>query len=227
LNFACPAAKVLRRGRGGALLSEPTLAIEIMKRVRDSVNCPVTVKLRIGRGTAESSKENLYQILTGAKEAGIDVVTVHGRTVAENYRGEADWDYVGRIKKDFKDMTIIGSGDLFTVDEVVRVINKTAVDGVLIARGAIGNPWIFSELRAYFQNKTEPKPPNISEQKRVILHHFELVRDIYPGVKAVRYFRKFLAGYCKRRPNRKAVLLSLIEAKSCDEFVKRLNRWYK
>ncbi len=226
LNFACPAPKVLRRGRGGALLGEPDTAIEIIKTVRDIITCPMMVKLRIGRDKSEQSQEKFWQIVEAAVNEGVDAITVHGRTVINSYHGKADWEIVSEVKRRFPLLTVIGSGDLLSAQMALGALNDNGIDGVAIARGAIGNPWIFSELKAHFDGNGKQGAAAIKEQREVILHHFELVCELYPDKKAVRYFRKFLSGYCKFYPQRKAVLVSLMDARKREEFVQRVERWY-
>jgi len=220
LNFACPAPKVLRRRRGGALLNEPEKAIKIMKMVRSDITCPLTIKIRAGNDKTNESKERFWQIIEGAVNAGVDAITVHGRIVQNSYGCKADWQIVNEVKKRFGSMTVIGSGDLLRADRIIEVLDS--VDGAAIARGAIGNPWIFRELRAHFDGNDKYEAPTMEEQEEVILHHFELVCRLYPDKKAVRYFRKFLTGYCKPHPQRKAALLSLMEARKSDEFIQKV-----
>ncbi len=224
LNFACPAPKVLRRGRGGALMDEPEKAVEIIKMVRSEITCPLMIKLRAGRDKSNESKGKFWQIIEGAVDAGVDAITVHGRMVQNNYRGKADWQIVGQVKRRFGSLTVIGSGDLLRADRIIEVLN--GVDGAAIARGAIGNPWIFRELRAHFDGNGKYEAPTMEEQEEVILHHFELVCRLYPDKKAVRYFRKFLTGYCKSHPQRKAALVSLMEVRRSDEFIQKVKHFF-
>ncbi|MFA5424385.1 MAG: tRNA-dihydrouridine synthase family protein [Phycisphaerae bacterium] len=225
LNFACPAPKVLRRGRGGALLAKPDTAIEMMKAVRGAVKCPVMVKLRIGRDESDESKEDFWTILQAADDEGIDAVTVHGRVVINSYRGKADWNIVSQVKQKFSSLTVIGSGDLLSAQSALDALRDSKIDGITIARGAIGNPWIFSELKAHFDG-CGYEPPTIKEQKELILHHFELVCRLYPDKKAVRYFRKFLPGYCKYHSKRKEALLFLMEARTSEQFISKIEQLY-
>lgn len=226
LNFACPAPKVLRRGRGGALLDEPDNAIEIFNRVRQAVDCPVTVKLRTGINSTSQSREKFRRIVESICRNGADALTVHGRTVSKYFRGKADATILKELKQKFPDKTIIGSGDLMTADDAIRLPGETGIDGVTIARGAIGNPWIFTELRSYFNGEAAPAEPTLLQQHRVIQQHFEDILRLYPPRKAVPYFRKFLAGYCKRHPERKKAQAALLAAKNHDEFSTALDVWY-
>ena len=150
LNFGCPVRKVLGRCRGGFLLSEPENALAIVKAVIGSVGGrrPVTLKMRRGFDDSAESERNFFLILDGAFELGVAAVTVHGRTVKQRYVGPSNWNFLARLKRHAGSHTILGSGDLFTSAAVRRMMDETGVDGVTVARGAIGNPFIFRECRA-------------------------------------------------------------------------------
>ena len=226
LNFACPAPKVLRRRRGGFLLQQPQKVIEIYRRVRDSVNCPVTMKLRAGYGHGQQSLDNFWQIISAVSGDGIDAIVIHPRTVLEKFSGFADFQILTEVKRAFPQTIIIGSGDLFEADVIVDKMRKSGIDGVAIARGAIGNPWIYRNLRAAFEGKAKPPSPSLPEQRQVILEHFYCVNSLYKAPKSVRYFRKFTAGYCKLHPQRKKVQLALLAAQSEEQFIDTTNYWY-
>jgi nifR3 family TIM-barrel protein len=226
LNFACPAPKVLRRGRGGALLSEPDIVIDSLKAVRDVVGGPVLMKLRIGVDHKPQSLDNFWKIVTRSIENGVDALIIHGRTVSERFRGKADWDLLAAVKSRFPDATIVGSGDIFDPAETLDLMKRTGLDGFVVARGAVGNPWIFRDLRCVWENRPIPPPPDLAEQRLVILEHFERSLKDYPEKKAVRIFRKFFAGYVRRHPKRKPALLALMKAKTRAEVGIALNTWY-
>ncbi len=226
LNFACPAPKVLRRGRGGALMKDPRRAISIMKMVRNNISRPMSVKIRRGFNNSEQSADNYWELCEGAVAVGIDALVVHGRTVTDHYRGKADWDIVVRTKKRFPDTLVFGSGDIFSAADVQRRLADGLIDGVIIARGAIGNPWIFSEARAILQGKPLPEPPDVTEQGAVMKRHFELVRAVYHERKVVAYFRKFAVRYCKRHPERKKVQMQLITDKTSEAVLDSIKQWY-
>ncbi len=226
INFACPAPKVLHRGRGGALLNHPSRVIEIFKAVRDAVACPVMMKLRIGLNHKPESVENFWEIVTRAIEQGVDALVIHGRTVDERYRGKADWELPTAVKKRFPDTTIIGSGDIFDAAATVELMEKTGLDGFIVARGAVGNPWIFRDLRCVWENRPVPAAPDLAEQRQVMLEHFHNILQCYPEVKAVRRFRKFIVGYARRHPMRKAVLLALVKLRTRAEVEAAIDTWY-
>jgi nifR3 family TIM-barrel protein len=226
LNFACPAPKVLRAGRGGALLSEPDILIDCLKAVRDVVVVPVLMKLRIGANHKPQSLDNFWKIVTRSIENGVDALIIHGRTVSQRFRGTADWEILAEVKSRFPDATIVGSGDIFDPADTLDLMKRTGLDGFLVARGAIGNPWIFRDLRCAWENRPIPPPPDLTEQRLVILEHFERILNDYPERKAVRIFRKYFAGYLRRHPKRKPAIISLMKAKTRPEVETALDIWY-
>jgi len=226
LNFACPTPKVLHRGRGGALLDDPDTVIDIFNAVRDAVACPVLMKLRIGVDHKPQSLDYFWEIVTRSIEQGVDALVIHGRTVSERYRGKADWDLPAAVKSRFPHATIIGSGDIFNPAATVELMKKTALDGFTVARGAVGNPWIFRDLRCAWENRPIPPPPDLAEQRLVMLEHFGLNQQSYPEKDAVRRFRKFIVGYARRHPERKAAQMSLMKAKTRAEVEAGIDAWY-
>lgn len=226
LNFACPAPKVLRRGRGGYLLKEPDVVMQIVRRVREAVKCPVTMKLRTGYDSSKSSYDHFFRIVSEASDQNIDALTIHARTVVQKFSGEVDWPLLGEIKHQFPKMTLIGSGDVFKPDTSVERLKVTKLDGLLIARGAIGNPWIYSGLHAVLNGKPVPQSPDLSEQADIIRKHFDMLCDLYVPIKVIRYFRKFLVHYCRLHPQRKKAQKTLLAANNHTELFDGIEQWY-
>ncbi len=220
LNIACPAPKVLRRKRGGFLLNEPDKVIQIYNAVRQAVDCPVTMKLRTSFDNL--SHDNFWDICSGAVAGKVDALIVHPRSVCQRFTGSADWRFLSQVKKQFPRTTIIGSGDLFSVDTIKNNMNNTGVDGAAIARGAIGNPWIFSQLR----DGDSFVAPTLEEQGTVMAKHFNLLCLLYGQKKAVKIFRKFVIGYCKLHPSRKKAQQALLSANNAEEFLAAVQQWY-
>jgi nifR3 family TIM-barrel protein len=223
LNFACPMPKVINRKRGGFLLNEPDKVIEIYNAVREAVDCPVTMKLRTSFDN--QVYDNFWQICSGVSEAStgkVDALIVHPRTVCQRFTGSADWEFLSEVKKRFPRTIIIGSGDLFSAYTIKNNIKNTGVDGAVIARGAIGNPWIFSQLRA----GDEYLAPTLEQQGQVISKHFNLFCTLYGPQNAVRYFRKFAIAYCKLHPKRKKAQKALVSTKTAEEFLTVVKQWY-
>ena len=225
LNFACPAPKVLRRHRGGFLLTQPTTVLDIVRRVRDTVTCPLLIKLRTAYDH-DYGYDNLWWICSHAIDAGVDAIVLHGRTVMQRFRDHADWHIVAQAKAHFPQTTIIGSGDIFEPADITARLTLAGPDGVIVARGAVGNPWIFARAAALIQGENIPAP-TIAQQGRVILDHYNMVLDLYPPAKATPYFNKFSVRYCRLHPQRRAVQQDLLTATTPDAFRRAVKHWYQ
>jgi tRNA-dihydrouridine synthase B len=229
INFGCPVKKVLGRCRGGFHLSQPDVALEIVRRTRDAVppQIPVTVKMRRGIDDSNESRERFFTILDGAFAAGVAAITVHGRTVMQRYIGPSRWSFLTEVKRHVgPDCTILGSGDLFTAQDCLEMIRQTGVDGVTVARGAIGNPWIFSQARALAQGRPLPAPPSLFEQRDVILDHFRLADELYGSDRAGPHMRKFGIKYAALHPQHLLVREAFTKVKNLDQWRLVLSQWY-
>ncbi|HOK96501.1 MAG TPA: tRNA-dihydrouridine synthase [Anaerohalosphaeraceae bacterium] len=226
LNFACPAPKVLRRARGGYRMQQPEFIRQTFRLTRQLVKTPVFMKIRIGYDSSAASEEDFWTICRNAAEDGVDMLAIHGRTVVQKYKGKADWSRIIEAKKRFGQLTIFGSGDVLDAETAVQRLAESGLDGVIIARGAVGNPWIFQEIRALFSGQQKPPSPSLAEQGQIMLEHFEMICQSRPERKAVPYFRKFLAGYCRRHPERKKVLLALMACKSRQAVIDTIRQLY-
>ena len=229
VNFGCPVKKVLGRCRGGFHLSQPATAVEILKRTRDVVPAakPVTVKMRRGIDDSEQSRDQFFAILDGAIATGLDAVTVHGRTVQQRYIGPSRWSFLSEVKAHVGDrIKVLGSGDLFTASDAMAMMRQTGVDGVTIARGAIGNPWIFSQARALAAGQPLPPPPTLFEQAAVMQEHFELMVATYGETRAPLLMRKFCIKYSQSHPGYETVRLSSARLRSRQEFEGVLDQHY-
>lgn len=229
INFGCPVKKVLGRCRGGFHLSQPSVALEIVRRTRDIVpaEIPVTLKMRRGIDDSQESRDNFYEILDGAFAYGVAGITVHGRTVVQRYVGPSRWEFLREVKQHVgPDRIILGSGDLFSAHDCLRMMQETKIDGVTVARGCIGNPWIFKQARAIFENKPLPPPPSLFEQREVILEHFRLAETLYGRDRAGVPMRKFGIKYSALHPQGLQVRESFARVKNLDEWAAVLDRWY-
>ena len=228
INFGCPVKKVLGRCRGGFLLSEPATALDIVRGVYDAVGKthPVTLKMRRGMDDSPESEHNFFTILDGALAIGVSAITVHGRTVKQRYVGPSQWSFLERVKRHVGDRTILGSGDLFSAEACVRMIQETGVDGVTIARGCIGNPWIFEESRALFSDSPLPDPPSIARQRDAIAWHWEQTVAHYGEVLAGQIMRKFGIKYAEHHPLSREVRDAYIAVQTPDDFTRVLEQWY-
>ncbi len=202
INFGCPVKKVLGRCRGGFHLSQPETAIEIFRRTREVVpsEIPVTLKMRRGIDDSAQSRDNFFKILSQAFAEGLDAVTVHGRTVVQRYIGPSKWGFLKEVKQAFPDKTILGSGDLFEAADCFRMMEQTGIDGVTVARGAIGNPWIFEQARALADGLPLPKPPSLFRQREVMSRHWQLAESLYGPERTPPLMRKFGIKYSASHP---------------------------
>ncbi len=226
LNFACPVRKVLARRRGGFLMQDPVRALAIVKEVIAAVpGVPVTVKLR--RAFKEEDPDNaaFWAIAEGCFRLGVSAVCVHARSVECKYTGRADHAFLADVKKAFPTETIIGSGDALTAELAFNMPAATGVDGVSIARGVIGNPWIFDELRTLAAGG-KPQPPALDEQRRVLLEHYELERKFFGDDKAWRRMRNFGIMYARRHPHPREVRMAFVPVKSAEAWLKVIEDHY-
>jgi len=234
LNFACPVKKVMGRCRGGYLLSDPDTAIAIMRRVRDAVPGPLSVKLRRALDDTPQAADWFDQVFAEACALNFAAICVHGRTVEQKYTGLADWSFLSglsqRLSTQYSALstrpTLFGSGDVFTADDALRMYHTTGVDGVWIARGAIGNPWIFSDFAALLAGKPLPPPPTIHEQREALLLHFRLAVEIYGEELASRQMRKIGIKYAKLHPNGKDVWREFIAVRNQRDWDEVLAKHY-
>ncbi len=228
INFGCPVKKVLGRCRGGFHLGQPEVALEIVSRVREATpaNMPVTVKMRRGVDDTPESRDNFFTILDGAFKRGAAAVTVHGRTVRQRYDGPSRWEFLREVKRHVGNRTVLGSGDLFTAQACLDMMAATGVDGVTVARGAIGNPWIFQQAVALAAGRRLPPPPSLFEQRAVIAEHYRLSEQIYGGDVCCRQMRKFGIKYSRLHPESDAVRDAFIAVKRTDQWPAVLARWY-
>lgn len=202
INFGCPVKSALGGCRGGYLLGQPETALEIVRRVRDTVPAPIPVTLKMRRGIDDSveSRDKFFQILDGAFAAGVAGITVHARTVEQKYRGPSRWGFLREVKQHVGDRTILGSGDLFTAEDCLAMLQFTGVDGVTIARGAIGNPWIFRQADALWRTGSVPCPPSIHEQRTAISQHRDLAEECHGPDRWLTGMRKFGFKYARLHP---------------------------
>lgn len=228
INFGCPVKKVLGRCRGGYLLSQPATALEIVSRVRDAVghHKPVTVKMRRGMDDSQQSCDNFLAIFDGAFSRGVAAITVHGRTVQQKYVGPSRWSFLRQVKDHAPHRTVLGSGDLFTAQDCVSMLRETGVDGVSVARGAIGNPWIFSRVRALMAGLPLPDPPTLHEQREVIQEHYRLACELYGPEIGARQMRKFGIQYARLHPRGLEVRDAFVSVRRPDDWQAVFEHWY-
>ena len=196
INMGCPVPKVVNNGEGSALMKNPERVEQIVSAVTKAVKKPVTVKIRKG---FSQDQENAEEIAKVAEAAGAKAIAVHGRSREQYYSGSADFSIIRKVKQAVK-IPVIGSGDIFTPKDAERMIFETGCDAVMIARGARGNPWIFSQIKAYFKHGN-PEKPSLEEVVSMILHHAKEMIKYKGEEQGIREMRKHIAWYITGYPN--------------------------
>jgi len=196
LNFDCPVRRLVDRGEGGALMSDPALIGQVVAAVVRAVSIPVTLKIRTG---PDEVHQTAVEVARLAEQAGAAAVHLHARSVVQGYRGDAEWDAIARLKQAVE-LPVVASGGIRCAADAVRLLRQTGADAVGIGRGALGNPWIFREARAMVCGGAVPRPPTIAERGRALLQLVEGEFHLYGAPLALRrlprtsgYFAQFLA----------------------------------
>lgn len=197
INMGCPAPKIVKNGDGSALMKKSDLAYQIMKIVKKNSKKPVTVKIRKGW---DSNSVNAVEIALLAEKAGIDAIAVHGRTREEFYSGKADYDIIKEVKKSVS-IPVIGNGDVFSINDAIRMKEYTNVDGIMVARGAQGNPWLIKQISGYLETGKIISKPTTEEKIRVALKHFDYLLEFKGERIGVLEMRKHASWYIKGMKN--------------------------
>jgi nifR3 family TIM-barrel protein len=226
LNFACPVRKVVSHKRGGALMNDPGRALATVRAVVAAVpGRPVTLKLRRAFKDGDRTAEDFWTIARGAFEAGAAAIAVHARTVEQKYTGRADWGFLAAVKRELGDRTVLGSGDVMSPADALRMLAETGVDGVLAARGAIGNPWFFEQARDLMAGRT-PRRPGLDEQRETIYRHYRLACEAYDPRRGLKLLRHFSLQYAKMHPRRTELRNALVSVRTEDEWRAVIDAFY-
>ena len=196
INMGCPVPKVVKNGEGSALMKEPKLVYEIVSAIVKAIEKPVTVKIRKG---FDDDHVNAVEIAKIIEEAGASAIAVHGRTREQYYSGKADWDIIRQVKEAVS-IPVIGNGDVTSPRKAAALQEQTGCDGVMIARGAEGNPWIFSEMIEYEKTGVVPPRPDKDEVRNMMLRHARLQLDYKGEYQGIREMRKHVSWYTKGIP---------------------------
>ncbi|MCI5620211.1 MAG: tRNA dihydrouridine synthase DusB [Lachnospiraceae bacterium] len=191
INMGCPVPKIVNNGDGSALMKNPLLAGQIIEKTVRAISKPVTVKIRKGFDDAHVNAVEMAHI---AEESGAAAVAVHGRTREQYYAGKADWDIIRQVKQAVK-IPVIGNGDIFTPEDAIAMQQQTGCDGLMIARGAQGNPWIFSRINHYLETGELLDKPPVEEMTRMILRHARMQIEFKGELAGMREMRKHAAWY--------------------------------
>lgn len=219
INMGCPVPKVVNNHEGSALMKNPKLVEEIVYKVSRAISKPVTVKIRRGFDDAHL---NAVEIARIAESAGAAAVAVHGRTREQYYAGKADWDCIRDVKKAVK-IPVIGNGDIVDAQSAKAMLEHTGCDGIMIGRGAQGNPWIFKEVVTYLETGIIPERPTREEVRRTVEKHARLQLEIKGEYIGVREMRKHLAWYTTGYPNSARFRQMINTMETMDELLKGLD----
>jgi len=228
LNFACPVKKIKNKARGGHMLLDVSRALSVMKAVRDRLgDRPLTVSLRRAFDDSPEAEDRFFEIIETAWSLGFVAARVHARTVEQKYFGSARWPFLADLKRRYPTRTIFGSGDVFTAADALRMYRQTGVDMVWIARGAIGNPWIFEHSARLLNDPTaEILPPTIRQQREALIEHFQIAVEIHGESLASRRMRKMGIKYSRFHPEVSDVKREYILVQSLRDWQSVLDRWY-
>lgn len=212
INMGCPAKKVCNVLAGSALLKDEALVAEILSAVVGAVDTPVTLKIRTGW---DEKKRNAVNIARIAEDNGIQALSVHGRTRADGYRGEAEYDTIAAVKAAVS-IPVIANGDITTPQKAREVLEITAADGLMIGRAAQGNPWIFEQVKQYLKNQCIVSPPQGEEVCTILGEHLQQLYDFYGELSGVRIARKHIGWYLKTAYHE--------QMQEAEQFRKRVNQ---
>lgn len=223
INMGCPTPKIVKNGDGSALMRNPKLVRNIIRSTVNSVNVPVTIKTR--KGWDENSV-NAVEIASIAAEEGAAAVAVHGRTREQFYSGDADWDIIKQVKRAVN-IPVIGNGDVQTPQDAKRMLEETGCDGIMIGRGAQGNPWIFKRTIEYLKSGKLLPEPSFEERIEMIICHMNMIIELKGETVGVKEMRKHAAWYLKGMPGAAKVRTEIYKHTTASQIEKTLKEYLK
>jgi tRNA-dihydrouridine synthase B len=225
INFGCPVKQVTEKAHSGSyLLRDPERMYAIIARLVEACHpTPVTAKMRLGCSRATM---NYVHVAQTVERAGAAALTVHGRTAEDFFRGSADWDRISEIKQHLNRMPLIGNGDLKTAEEVAFAYQHYQVDGVMIARAAMGKPWLFAQAAAAMEGRAIPPDPPIEEQRRIMLCHYDLVVERFGVHRGTMLMRKFACCYAQNKPGARHFRAHISKVENQDEFYAVVDQYF-
>ncbi len=219
INMGCPVPKIVNNGEGSALMKNPHLAAEIVRKTVQAVKKPVTVKIRKG---FDEQNVNAVELAKYLEDAGASAITVHGRTREQYYSGQADWEIIRKVKEAVA-IPVVGNGDITDGVSAKRMLEQTGCDGIMVGRAAQGNPWIFREITAYLQDVMEPARPSAEDVKEMIRRHARLQLECKGEYIGIREMRKHVAWYIAGFPNSARLRKAVCSVEHLDELMELIN----
>lgn len=213
INMGCPAPKIVNNGEGSALMKKPALAAEMVRKIKNRVSLPVTVKIRKG---FTKDDVNAVDFAKRCADSGADMVTVHGRTRDQYYSGKADLQVIADVKKAL-DIPVVGNGDIFSAEDAKRMFEQTGVDAVMVARGALGNPFLFREIQGYLKTGEILAKPSITERMDTLMEQAEEAVQLKGERTAIVQMRKHAAWYIKGIQNASVFREALVRINTLNE----------
>ena len=220
VNMGCPVPKIVNNGEGSALMKNPERAKEVLTAMVKAVKKPVTVKFRKG---FNDLSVNAVEFAKMAESCGVAAVAVHGRTREQYYSGKADWDIIRQVKEAVR-IPVIGNGDIFTPEDAGRMLKETGCDGIMVARGAKGNPWLFGRINHYLDTGEVLPGPSMAERKAMILRHGRMLVQFKGEGVAMREMRGHMAWYTKGMPHSATLRNEINQVETLEGFVELLDR---
>ena len=221
INMGCPVPKVVNNGEGSALMKNPKKIGEIVSAVVKATKKPVTIKIRKGFGLEDTNAPLVAKI---AEDAGVSAIAVHGRTREQYYSGTADWDIIRQVKEAVK-IPVIGNGDIFTPEDASRMLEETGCDGIMVARGVQGNPWLFSQIKAYLEDGTKLPKPDLDIVIAMILHHAKIHIGYIGEYAGIREMRKHVAWYVSGYPKATKLRNAVNEVETMEQLKELLEKY--
>lgn len=220
INMGCPAPKITKNGEGSALMQDPWLIEKIVKAVCKASDKPVTVKIRKGY---DDDNVNAVEIAKRVEQAGASMISVHGRTRSQQYRGVADWDIIAKVKQAVS-IPVVGNGDVTSGEDAKRMLSETGCDAVMIGRGALGNPWIFRDVLEYFRDGSNASCRSVSDRVDCIIRHMNMMIQDKGEWCAVHEMRKHIGWYLKGVRNSAKIKDSIFKITDVDAVIKELQK---
>ena len=221
INFGCPVRKIAARGAGAGMLNNIPFMVQMTKEIVKSTHIPVTVKTRIGW---DEKDKNIVEIAEKLQDAGIQAITIHGRTRAQLYRGTTDWNQIGEVKNNPRmKIPVIGNGDIVSPESAKEAFDRFGIDGIMIGRATVGHPWIFKEIRKFLDTGRHLKPLTLSEKVELAKLHLKKSVESKGEPRGIYEMRRHLIHYFKGLPDFKELKMKLVTTLDTNEIISTLD----